>query len=118
MTDAPTGSCPSPMACDATTGGFCWFLGMPDASCDAVCALAGRAYDAATESYAGSGGTDGNCAAVLDALGVPAGPLQTSSTCFDGVGCLHTLAEGRARCSAPPTNSDGAGAFRRVCACQ
>ena len=71
--DAPAGSCPSPLPCEATTGGFCWFLGADDVTCDAVCAIAGRAYDSATETYAGSGGSDANCIAVLDALGVPSG---------------------------------------------
>lgn len=117
VNDAPAASCPSPPPCDATTGGLCWFLGAKDASCDAACAIKGRAYDSATHTYAGSGGTDANCIAVLDALGVAAGPLNTNSSCFDGLGCLYAPL-GRARCTAPPTNSSSsAGAVQRVCAC-
>ena len=80
--DAPAGSCPSPPPCDAVTGGFCWFMGDSGASCDAACAIKGRAYDSATETYAGSGGTDANCVAVLDALGF-GGPA------FDELGVLR-----------------------------
>jgi hypothetical protein len=116
--DAPAGSCPSPPPCDAVTGGFCWFMGDSGASCDAACAIKGRAYDSATETYAGSGGTDANCVAVLDALGIPAGPLSMSALCFDGVGCLYAPPAGRARCTAPPTNSSASGSVRRACACQ
>jgi hypothetical protein len=116
--DAPAGSCPGPRPCDATTGGFCWFLGVPKASCDAACAIEGRAYDAATESYAGSGGTDAGCIGVLDALGVPAGPLFTNSSCFAGLGCVYAPPTGRARCAAPPTDPSSSGGVERVCACQ
>ena len=116
--NAPAGSCPSPLPCDATTGGLCWFLGAKKTSCAAACAIKGRAYDSATMTYAGSSGTDANCIAVLDALGVAAGPLDTLSTCSDGLGCLYALSL-RARCSAPPTNSSSSGvALQRVCACQ
>lgn len=115
--DAPAGSCPAPPPCDATTGGFCWFLGGDDASCDVTCAIAARTYDSATETYAGSGGSDANCTAVLDDLGVPAGPLLTSAACFDGLGCFYNFA-GRGRCSSPSTNSTSSGNFQRVCACQ
>jgi hypothetical protein len=116
--DAPPGSCPSPPPCAATTGGFCWFLGLSDASCDAACALAARTYDPATETYAGSGGSDANCTAVLDGLGVPAGPLLTTAACFDGVGCFHAAPLGRVRCTAPPTNAISSGNLQRACACQ
>ena len=58
-----------PAACAATTGGFCWFLGELGADCNATCAAHGRGYDGATDSYAGSSGSDANCQAVLGALG-------------------------------------------------
>jgi hypothetical protein len=115
--NAPAASCSSPPPCEATTGGHCWFLGVDDASCELACAIEGRAYDSATESYAGSGGSDANCDAVLDALGVPAGPLMTSSSCFDGVGCFYAPPAVRARCASPPTNATSAQA-QRACACQ
>jgi hypothetical protein len=115
--DAPAASCPVPPPCDATTGGFCWFLGTHDASCDVACAIQGRAYDSATETHVGSGGSDANCVAVLDALGVPAGPLTTSTGCFDGVGCFYAPPLGRVRCAFPPTNSTSSSS-QRACACQ
>lgn len=116
--DAPAGGCPHSTPCAATTGGFCWYLGVPKASCDAVCAINGRAYDAATATHAGSGGSAGNCAAVLDDLGVPAGSVTDTSSCFDGAGCFYTPAAGRFRCTDPPTNATAASTIQRVCACQ
>jgi hypothetical protein len=74
--------------CEATTGGFCWFLGDADLSCDAVCAAAGKVYDPATETFAGSGGTSANCGAVLQALGVGNGSAADLS-CTLGVGCTR-----------------------------
>src|SRR5262249_10491075 len=38
-------------------GGVCWYLGGPAASCDSTCSGVGRVCDAATLSYAGTGGT-------------------------------------------------------------
>jgi hypothetical protein len=116
--DAPAGSCPQSTPCGATTGGFCWYLGVPKASCDAACAINGRIYDAATATYAGSGGSNANCGGVLDALGVPAGPVTDNSPCFDGVGCFNTTAAGRYRCTSPATNATASSIVQRVCACQ
>jgi len=72
-----------PAACAATTGGFCWFLGVEGADCNATCAAHGRGYDGATDSYAGSSGSDANCQAVLGALGT----LEA----FDGVANLNGI---------------------------
>jgi hypothetical protein len=104
-------------------GGAAWFLGATDgASCDAVCTANGLVYDSATLTYAGSSGTDANCAAVLNALGIPGGVIATSTGL--GIGCFSVpsppmgLAGGRdttattSSAGAPP----GAGVFR-ACAC-
>ena len=62
-------TCPSLPDCQATTGGFCWFLGNLGESCTTVCANHSLVYDPATSTYAGELGTDANCTSVLNALG-------------------------------------------------
>src|SRR5262245_2479322 len=57
-----------PCASGVSVGGACWFLGSYGASCDETCGGHGN-YDDATESYAGSSGTDLQCQMVLNALG-------------------------------------------------
>jgi hypothetical protein len=113
----------APRGCEATVGGSCWFLGVAGASCTATCVAAGRAYDPATESHAGSGGTTANCEAVLSALGLPGQVENVSCDTFHGspaVGCVDSFPPhfGASRCTAPPTSADAslAGA-RRACAC-
>jgi hypothetical protein len=49
-------------------GGFSWFLGAPNESCDATCAQQGRTCSSATATYVGSGGTLAQCAAVVKAF--------------------------------------------------
>ena len=39
-------------------GGYCWVLGGTFFDCEAACETFGLEYDTATETYAGSGGTD------------------------------------------------------------
>lgn len=104
-------------------GGAFWFLSAVDgASCDAVCATNGLVYDTATLTYAGSAGTDANCAAVLTALGHP-GSVFASST-GAGLGCVTaaSLPPGAAgvRDTSPTTSSGsippGNGVYR-ACAC-
>lgn len=116
--DPLAASCPNSTPCAATTGGFCWYLGVTKASCDAVCAINGRTYDTATETYAGSSGSAANCTAVLDALGTSAGPVTDEAGCFDGAGCLYAAPLGRFRCTSPSTNATAASTIQRVCACQ
>jgi len=101
-------------------GGSCWFFGNQGQSCDTVCAGAGPGvvYDDATRAYAGSDGSDGNCAQVLDALSVP-GAGVTSTICnVGGVGCNYEQG-GRFRCVSPPTDSaSGYVDLQRACACR
>ena len=106
-------------------GGACWFLGELAESCDTVCANAGLSYDAATETYAGSGGTLLQCYAVLDALGQTSPPLEDSgdTNCFlfnvPGLGCIVDSNLRRLRCAVPPTTSSTSlGIAERACACQ
>jgi hypothetical protein len=114
------------LACDPAcctgqlVGGFCWFLGAPGASCDAVCTGMGMTCNPATETYAGSGGTDANCGSVLAALGV-GDPFTGSPPCpaGAGLGCVDLPSVGELRCTPPVT--DCAASFvglARACACQ
>lgn len=110
--------------CDATTGGFCWFLGAAGESCDAVCGINGRSYDSATASYAGNGGSLGQCEAVLTALGYPGVPGNFDCSTLNGgnpapIGCSILFGTTRRWCSSPPTTS-GSAYFQaeRACACQ
>lgn len=77
-----------PAGCAATTGGFCWFLGVEGADCNATCAAHGRGYDGATDSYAGSSGNDANCQAVLGALGTLEAFTGTAN--LNGIGCVRS----------------------------
>lgn len=118
----PSGAC---APCEATTGGYCWFLGADGASCDDVCAAVGLTYDSATLTYAGSDGVNhqaniANCAAVLDDLGTPTNPVAPFPTCGTGLGCFAQLSGfPRVLCGTPPTISSAAqsGALR-ACACR
>jgi len=99
-------------------GGFCWFLGAAGESCDTVCAGQGKLYDAATATYAGSGGTDAQCEAVLIALGLP-GPHNFSGTtsCAQGFGCANS-SSGSLHCDSPATTAGASTpTLSRACAC-
>jgi hypothetical protein len=110
-----------------TVGGYEWFLGAVGASCDSTCTAEGLLYDPATATYAGSGGSDANCAAVLGALGQP-GPVYALNAAA-GLGCLYgVVASGGGgvvgvRDTSPTTSSATASSMlgtttRRACACQ
>ncbi len=106
----PTGPC-------VGVGGACWFLGFGGESCDTACADVGLAYDPATETYAGSGGTLLQCDAVLDALGQTSPPLgefgdvDCSLIGAAGLGCtLDNFSELRGRCTSPTTTSSASSA--------
>lgn len=102
-------------------GGSCWYLGVPGASCDATCTGLGLTCSAGTISYAGSGGTLGNCAAVMTALGVSEGGTADNG-CLQGAGCVDDPAASLIfRCTSPPTTcaaSFDVGLGGRACACQ
>jgi hypothetical protein len=105
--------------CDAAVGGFCWYLGAPGENCTTVCANVGATYDSATASYAGTGGSDANCQAVLNALVSPDPTFFGSDTCgVGGIGCMLSNPVGF-RCTDTPTNAgDSSATFQRACACQ
>ena len=98
-------------------GGACWFLGVGGASCDATCGSAGLSYDAATETYAGSGGSLSQCFEVMDALQGAAHGADVDP-CGNGLGC-HELGFVVDRCVTPATDSTSSQSdVARACACQ
>jgi len=107
----------------ALVGGACWYSGLSDASCDQVCAEVSRSYDPATESFAGSGGSDANCGIVAQAVWGLTTPYPVNpATCSTGVGCAWTasvLLPVVYRCANPPTTGGAASPdFDRFCACR
>jgi hypothetical protein len=101
--------------------GACWVLGAVEASCNTACSGAGLVYDTKTASIAGSGGTDADCTALLDAFATPGGTLDyPSATCTNGLGCGSLPMGGaRARCASPATDATSTGPnIQRVCACK
>jgi len=116
LTPTPTPTSTTiPAACEATTGGFCWFLGAPGADCNATCSAAGRSYDTATGTYAGSGGTDQNCMDVMQALGV-SGSFFTVN--LDGQGCANSPLGFFARDTFPTSPTASETSTERACACE
>lgn len=113
-------SCTCNPACETTTGGYCWFRGAEGDSCDATCANAGRIYDEATSTYAGSAGTVANCAQLAGDYGL-ANTVWLNGSCSNGLGCYDTGLNGFLRCTTPATTSSASqspGGYRRICACQ
>jgi cysteine-rich repeat protein len=107
-----------------SASGACWFLGADAASCETTCADEGLVYDPATETVAGSGGSDLTCGTVLTALGF-AGGTPTGAPCDRGLGCWADLAippvpvGTSQRCTEPTTDAPTAPGTgdRRACAC-
>jgi hypothetical protein len=115
-----TSGCASGVA----VGGYEWFLGAVGASCDATCTAEGLAYDPATATFAGSGGSDTNCSAVLGALGHP-GPVFGGNL-GTALGCIYGATAGPSligvRDTSPTTSSAVASSMlgtqiQRACAC-
>jgi len=104
----PLISCPG----GQIVGGFCWYDGAISANCVTTCAAHGKVYDDATRTYAGSDGTDANCASVGSALGLPG---FTSTLSFAGMGCF-SAGFGNMR-DTDPTTSTASGNAVRYCAC-
>ena len=106
-------------SCDGTwMGGFCWYLGALNESCDSVCTTHGG-YNAGTQTYAGSGGTLANCTAVLNALRGGYGTLISDNASALAYGCVYrTSSDLSFRYTGTPTTSSSASpVFQRTCAC-
>jgi hypothetical protein len=103
----------------AAAGGSQWFLAVVGQSCDQVCASQGAVYDPATGGFAGSGGSNANCATVLFALGYPVPGVQSSNT-GGGMGCFLTSGGGFRDTSTTTSWASlpaSIGSFSRACAC-
>jgi len=98
-------------------GGFCWYLGALDESCDTVCINRGG-YNDGTRTFAGSDGSTQNCSNFLSALITLAGAVNDSA-CISGLGCTLTfVGGGKMRCTSPATDSSSTnGQENRACAC-
>lgn len=111
--------------CDASSGGFCWYHRLSEVTCDGVCAAAGKTCATATATYAGSSGSDANCAAVVSAmLGSSVTVDEASASCAStGLGCTAVFDTDEyihlKRCASPSTTcSAGSEDSARMCACQ
>lgn len=101
-------------------GGFCWYAGGVNESCTSACAAHGGCDLAGTREFAGSGGSDANCVAVLEALGFGAYSHQNWSN--NDLGCHFAWRSWTYWSNAFPTTCDahypGAAAeVVRMCAC-
>lgn len=110
--------CPGTLA-----GGACWVLGAQGGSCLSACTGQGLAYDAATATYAGSGGSNANCLAVAQAMfpfytspPYPE-PLQVQGTTSSGVGCTVFNLPTLIRDGNPTTSESVDAQLSRICAC-
>lgn len=110
-------------------GGYCWWKGPDGLSCANTCASIGMTYDPATATYAGSGGSDANCAAVATAWFnwyPPAPPITVLGAGSTGVGCGDFtfpnfdsgLAYGIYRDASPTLAEAVNPTVGRFCACQ
>lgn len=116
------GNAPSLLNCDGKlVGGACWYYGALNKSCDDVCTNHGG-YNTATETDAGSVGTDDQCKSVLTAVGAPDDEFFTRGACPQGFGCMYDYSNSvRVRCAGPgaiPTTSAAKDTdVLRACAC-
>ena len=100
-------------------GGYCWYPSAPDGSCTDACTAHGGCSLAGTRDFAGSGGTDANCVAVLAALGYGGYPHQDWSN--NNLGCHFAWASWTYWSTAAVTTCEaaapGAADAVRMCAC-
>jgi hypothetical protein len=72
--------------CSGTeVGGYCWYFGDENLSCNGVCASHGG-YDDATRTYAGSDGSSNNCKSIITALNITQDDFF--ETTQGGLGCF------------------------------
>jgi hypothetical protein len=115
-TPTPATSCPSG---GQLVGGFCWYLGVVNDSCDGTCAAVGMTCDQATDTYAGADGTLAHCQALENAMGASDMVYDENTGAFAAMGCAQSLPVGsavrevayRTSCSAVESG------YRRFCAC-
>lgn len=113
-----------PVSCGGVeVGGYCWYASALSQNCTDTCAAEGLSCDlTGTRDYAGSGGTDANCDAVMDALGIYMGSATFSGSALGSYtgGCLGFDAFGspqRHRYGNSATTCSAGGTQQRACAC-
>lgn len=100
-------------------GGHCWIWGAEGANCTDTCSGASLSYSTITRSYAGSDGTDANCAQVLTALtgtAVTEGDVSIGTT-IDYKGCYSSGKKTAVRGQGATSEGSSSSPERRVCAC-
>jgi hypothetical protein len=112
---------PEATACrGARVGGYCWYASEPNGSCSAACAAHGGCNLAGTRDFAGSGGTDPGCIAVLAELGYGGYPHFDSSN--NDLGCQFGWGVYTYWSTLYPTTCEaasyGESATVRMCACE
>jgi hypothetical protein len=113
----PDCSCTPPPPCPGfVVAGTCWVLGFAGDDCLATCGSAARAYDSATQTYAGSAGTLLNCGTLMSLFG----GSPSSGSCPDGLGCA--IATGfpffDRHCTSPATTATANHInYQRICGC-
>lgn len=102
----------------ARVGGECWFLGSYNQSCTTVCSgTPFPHYSLATRDYAGSGGSNPNCQAVLTALEAPGTTTNSYSHTAAGCGYSSSLSS-RFRMTVETDPNQSSITARRACACR
>lgn len=101
--------------------GVCWYRSQINESCAQACAALGG-YHPATATYAGSGGSDGNCTQVLRALFNPFLPTAIGTPSLHGAGNLGCgidmgLTGNPYRLTSATSANASAWFFQRACAC-
>jgi hypothetical protein len=98
-------------------GGYCWYASSPGASCDSACSTHGGCNLTGTSNYAGSGGSNANCQAVLNALGLGSGSV--SNPFFSQPrGCWSSSSSNsRFRDTSSTTCAATSSSAQRACAC-
>lgn len=109
-------SAPAPTCGGDLVGGYCWYIGNLNQSCDQVCNGHGGCNLAGTRNYAGSGGTNGRCFNVKEA--VTPSYWYPSATTWGGVnlGC-YAQTTGLYRGDALTTCAAKSASATRYCAC-
>lgn len=116
VTKEPTSTCGG-----TEVGGFCWYFGNENLSCNGVCASHGG-YNDATRTYAGSDGSPNNCKSIITALNITQDDFF--ETTQGGLGCFAiqtTSGNYYGYWDKQPTTADATYATpgrRRICACQ
>lgn len=117
----------APFTCSGdAVGGYCWYFGTNNQSCDTVCTSHGG-YNAATRTYAGSDGSSSNCGAVMTAIGASNPTPVTAVSTLGGIGGMgcgsdYTDTATTYRLTSTTTSSASSSSnsslyFRRACAC-